>query len=490
MKKNIVKVFLVSLFCGTFFSACDVLDQEFYEGRGAEVVFTNPEDIRLARIGLYDWMQHQEFLGGRAQMYVDVRSMDTNPSTWFGAISTMSGLTSANAMVTAAWTTAYQTIGAMNHFIENMERVTSDILPEAERRQFIAEARFLRAVTYFYVLNLWGQKYVADGTGLGVPLVLRSFDAVSAFLPEEAHIPRATIAEVYAQIEKDLREAIPHLLVTHPTAWRTRALATRGAAYAFLSRVYLYQRKWDDVIRVANSPYMARFSLDADFRLIFPIGTSAANAPVNSNEVIFFIAHDFGDNPNTNHALGQHYGRTRRADITISANYVALLEPEDRRRTILLETNPAGTTFFTTKFPNGADGWAPVIRYAEVLLNRAEALAQTFVNVGDANFNEALAIVNQIRARAGASVIDAASVIPVPTTREELIDLILEERRRELAFEGHGSFDLFRNGRGIPAGRGGAAVPAMPFPNNMFALPIPHADVSKAPDVLIQNPGF
>ena len=77
------------------------------------------------------------------------------------------------------------------------------------------------------------------------------------------------------------------------------------------------------------------------------------------------------------------------------------------------------------------------------------------------------------------------------STNAALVDEILLERRRELAFEGHASFDLFRNGKGIPAGRGSATAAAIPYPSNYFALPIPNDDIIKAGEtVLVQNKGY
>jgi hypothetical protein len=74
-------------------------------------------------------------------------------------------------------------------------------------------------------------------------------------------------------------------------------------------------------------------------------------------------------------------------------------------------------------------------------------------------------------------------------SRTQFIQFILNERRRELAFERHASFDHFRNGKGIPARRGVATAAEIPFPNNLFAAPIPSVEMMRSPN-LIQNEGY
>jgi hypothetical protein len=165
----------------------------------------------------------------------------------------------------------------------------------------------------------------------------------------------------------------------------------------------------------------------------------------------------------------------------VSTNFLNIFEQAtDTRFTTLLIKK--GEAYYCNKYANGSYNWAPIIRYAEVLLNKAEALAQQ-----DAGINaEALTIINNVRTRSSIGAKAASDF----SGKADFIDFVLSERRRELAFEGHGSFDLFRNGKGIEAGRATAAAAAIPYPNDLFALPIPQADITKAPGILIQNPGY
>ena len=478
MKKIVnIKFLALMIFCGQFFTACNVLDQEYPMGYYDSEIFKNPDKVRLAAIGMYNAMQNADFFGGRAQIYVDIRSEDTNPASYFGAISTFDP-TASNSVVQSAWTGAYRTLAEINTFIGKLGE-NPDVLPPAEKDKYIAEGKFLRAVVYFYLVNFWGDQYTEHGKGLGVPLVLKYFDVVTAF-QQDAKIPRSTVAEVYEQIEKDLTEALPHLPDKTTSSVNTLARATKGAVYAMLSRVYLYKEDYPKTI--ANADLVTGYSLEANLK------TGVFTVPqTESKEIIFFVAQSATDNPNTNNSIGQHYGRTKRADINVSKNYIDNLDdPADKRLTELIATTGTSPnfTYWTEKYiaASNAD-WAPIIRYAEVLLNKAEALAKSAASGVDA---DALSIINDIRTRSGA----ATKADTAFADKAAFVEYILAERRRELGFEGHGSFDLFRNKKGIAAGRGGASVAAIPYPNDKFALPIPEADITKAPEILIQNPSY
>jgi hypothetical protein len=474
MKKIYTKQLLTALFLGSFLFACDVLDQPYHMGHDANAIFNDPEKVRSAAIGMYDAFQNAEFLGGRAQIYADIRGMDVNPAPYFGAVSMHDGtMTAANKIVEDAWTGAYRTLFEINLFLENILSHTGVVSANEEKR-FVAEAKFLRAVVYFYLVNLWGQQYVEhNNNNLGVPLVLRSFDGGTAF-SDEAKTPRATVDEVYDQIVKDLNEALvlPNVL---DSPYENISRANANAVNAFLSRVYLYRKQYADAITAANkvTGYVLEDNLAAKVFAYPP--------PTDNKEIIFFVAMTNTDNPNTNNALGQHYGAGYRGDITVSTNFLSLFDQaNDTRFTTLLKQKD--DAYYCNKYANGSYNWAPIIRYAEVLLNKAEALAQQ-----DAGINaEALGIVNDIRTRSGTGAKAASDF----SGKADFMDFVLNERRRELAFEGHGSFDLFRNGKGIEAGRATSAAAAIPYPNDLFALPVPQADITKAPGILIQNPGY
>lgn len=478
MKKLKYYIYLV-LFPTVFFTACekDVLDDNpYYMGDSADQIFTNAEKIAAANMGLYDALQNAEFLGGRAQIYVDARGLDVNPPTYFGLMSTFSP-TASDATTANAWQGAYRTVGEANAFLEGIEKAKAgNVITDDEYKAYASDARFIRGVVYFYVLNFWGQMYVKESDNLGIPLILRSFDGGSAFT-DAPSLKRATIEETYRQIIEDFTYAEGNLPSKRDDVYGGRATATSGAARAMLSRVYLYMNNYDKALEYANK--VTGYTLDA--KTLIPL-----NEPITSGEVIFSVAMNNNDNPNTNNALGQHYGYNRRADITVSQNYLSLLSDADARKTECLIQVAASGNWYCNKYRKTSADWAPVIRYAEVLLNKAEALMKK-PGANAADKDAAIAILNQIHQRSDPAKSYTAADF---ATNQALIEEILLERRRELAFEGHGSFDLFRNQKGIPAGRGVATTAAIEYPSNYFALPIPSYDVEKSNGNLIQNKGY
>jgi tetratricopeptide (TPR) repeat protein len=462
---------------GVCFTSCDTLDQPYHEGY-EDGPFTSAESVRIAAVGMYNLMQNSEFLGGRAQIYADVRSMDTNPSSYFGAVSSMNGsLSSTNSYVNDGWRGGYRTVGEINLFIEKLNAAAEGVVTADEKAAYINEARLLRGVVYFYILNLWGDQYTTSGAGLGVPWIDRPFDGITAFT-DAAIVPRSTTAQIYEKIIEDLTAGTA-LPAKRGKGDATLYFAGSNAAWAMLSRVHLYMENYDAAIAAANK--VTGYTLDAD-----PAKNTFVLPPSASKEIIFWIAHNDTDNPNTNNSLGQHYGVNGRADITLSDNYIALFDTEKdiRYKTlIVVKTDSKGNKlYYTNKYPDRSWNWAPVIRYGEVILNEAEARAKQATGVDEL----AIMLVNRIRIRAGVDLVDANDF----ADKAALVDFILAERRREIAFEGQGSFDLFRNRKGIPAGRGSSKAAAIPYPSDLFALPIPDRDIIKGKGVIKQNPGY
>lgn len=480
--KYINRQLFVAVACTLLVSSCtfDVLDDNpYYMGDSADQIFSDPKKISAAAVGMYDALQNAEYLGGRAQIYVDSRGLDVNPPTYFGPIANFNP-TASNSIVEYAWQGAYRTIYECNLFLQGIDgALASQVLTQEEYSGYAAEAKFIRAVVYLYTLNLWGQMYVAESANLGVPLILTPYDGGSAFT-EAPKNSRSTIDQCYGQIISDLTYAETNLKPSWDDDYSDRARATISAAQAMLSRVYLYTGDNDKAIAYADKLIPAdnatgKYSLDNSVVDIFA-------SPETSSEIIFFVAMNNTDNPNTNNALGQHYGASARADITVSEMYQNLLSANDSRKTKGLLSKDGAV--YCNKYQKKSADWAPIIRYAEVLLNKAEALVKKNKDI-DAT---SVKLLSEIHSRSEADKTYSTTDF---NSSEQLLNEILLERRRELAFEGHASFDLFRNKKGITAGRGGANVPAIEYPSNYFALPIPSYDVEKAgADVLIQNKGY
>ncbi len=131
--------------------------------------------------------------------------------------------------------------------------------------------------------------------------------------------------------------------------------------------------------------------------------------------------------------------------------------------------------YWTRKYEGLTTDFVPVVRYAEIILSKAEALAKLATGV-DPN---AVTLLNSIRTRSNAAPV-------APATQADMITALIKERRIELAFEGQSSFEFQRNKQDLPAH---ATVPLQPWGSNYRVLPIPKYDTDKNPN-LAQNPGY
>lgn len=471
------KVALGALFLATTSSCDKVLDQEPPAAFTTEEGYSTPARIASSALGMYDGLQNAEFLGGRALIYSDVRSDDTDPAAYFGTISNSTYL-AGDATVQLAWQGGYRTIYAVNFFLQQLQ-AHPGIAPADLEAQYTGEGKYIRALTMFHLVNLFAQpyNYTAGASHLGIPIQLVAPDANSAFETGQ-NLSRATVAEVYTQIETDLNDAINNLPETYTTNFNKTGRATKDAARALLSRVALYKGDYSGAGRLAGEVITGgRHALNPS--PLTPFRT------FSTSESIFSVAMNSADNPNTNNAIGQHYGATgARSDITITP-YINIPTSQfpatDLRRTLLTTRSASNNQYYTLKFGGIAGAasadWVPISRYPEVLLNRAESLVRTTNTVNA----DAFALLNQVRGRS-----TTPYAVGTFTTPDQLLNAILLERRLELAFEGHRLYDLLRNKQGVPA-RGSAA--AQPYGSQKLVLPIPLREIQQNPN-LVQNEGY
>jgi len=439
----------------------------------ADQVFSTPDRIEKASVGMYDALQNSNFFGGRVLIYADIRGLDAIPNSYFGNMGFYSSTNSSDGTVSSAYQGAYRTIYQANLFLQGfLPKAT--LVSSDKANQYVGEAEFIRSLCYFYLVNLWAQPYnfTADASHPGVPIVLDA--ATDPFSPAN-NVARSTVKQVYDQIEKDLLDAESKLPDPAAGNFTAVARATKAAARALLVRLYIYKGDWTKANQYADVVIgMGKYSLNANNPMI------AFRPPYTTAESIFSVAMSGADNPNTNASLGQHYGPRARGDISISTDYINLMDTTVDRRyrgfggDSLMEI--ANGAYWTRKYTGLTTDFVPVLRYAEILLSKAEALAKLANGTVDAN---AVALVNQIRSRANAAPI-------APVTQQDLINLIIRERRIELAFEGQGSLEFERNKQDLPAH---STVPLQPWGSNYRVLPIPKHETDINPN-LKQNTGY
>ncbi len=380
------------------------------------------------------------------------------------------------------WNAAYGVITKANVVLGAIDQVSD--ATAAQKAVTKAQALFVRAFAYFDLVKTYAYNpnHIQGGFDKGVPIVLDPVDDyVKVSYPE-----RAPVSEVYAQIEKDLLEAIG-LFATpgvNPADGKP-FVGTKGAAHGLLSRLYLYmggaknQAAVTHATEAINSGVATFQSTPASYVSMW----AAASKPESLFELQFASTAELPQNPNDN-TLQANYqqmmvGSTRVGfgDIVASNNLLAEFEANDARRNVMVNfTRSDGEQVVQTNKFQGSKGSfgfdnVPMIRISEMYLNRAEASARA------GNPTQALLDLNTIRTRAGLS-----SISPSGTA---LIDAILKERRLELAFEGHRFFDLTRLGKDIPK----ETIATIPFSDFRILAPLPlsEIDINKK---LVQNPKY
>jgi len=394
--------------------------------------------------------------------------------------------TSTQGQILDYWTGMYQTINFANQVLDNVPGISMDANLKA---RYLAEAKFIRAYTYFRLVRAFGD----------VPLRLRvPVDA------SEYNIPRAPKAEVYAAIEQDLNDAAAVLPQSYGAADKGRV--TKGAALALHAKVAMYEKKWADVLALTNQVMTMGYSLFPDYEQQFRTNNE------NNSESIFEIQNELlvGNSAASNSQYSQVQGVRGSTGGGWGFNVptdalVAAYEPNDPRRdaTIIFrgETTPEGDVIpatgdnprynqksyvpfsqYVSGYNEGAQQNVRVIRYAEVLLMNAEAANEIG---GAANTTLALSSLNAVRARARGA--NPLTVLPLITATDQatLRAAIWKERQVELAMEFDRFFDVIRQGRG-------AAVfgPKGFVAGRNEVWPIPQNEMDLSAGVLTQNPGY
>lgn len=429
--------------------------------------FDTPERILNQVRSMYQSLKNGNFYGGRYIVYGDIRGEDfinetTNGVTGFDVWNLNPTGTSQNS-VKNLWSQAYYTINLCNLFIDGMAAKGTGVVGTTLSNNYLGEARLIRALSYYSLLQLYARPFI-DGAGNkpGLPLRLTGIKG-SGY----SDLARSTVAEVYTQILSDLNFSETNLPLTNgASAELNTTRAHRNTAIALKTRVYLTMGNYASVVTEANkivaqsvAPFSATsgvaHALQANITNIF------GAAPIyNTTESIFSLpmTSTAGDFPGTQNQLGFYFVRNGAslgaAEYSLNVNGI-LANPSwtatDVRKTALVFTNGTTGKKYVSKYQNASPylDYPPVIRYAEVLLNLAEALARNNAVVD----TRALSLVNAVRKRS-----DPATTI-VAVTQQQLIDAIMLERRIEFLGEGMRNNDLMRLLQTIPA-KGSVAAKA------------------------------
>jgi len=492
--KNSISVALLASIM-VFASSCtkDLLDPTPTTSIIDNEAFDNPARILLQVNGLYAGVRHGEFYGGRYIIYNEIRGDEfivNRPNGVTGLDTWGQNVNSNTNEVVNLWSRSYAAINRINVFLAGLQANISKI-DATLANQYIGEAEFLRALSYLALVQTYAKPYVFDnGASLGVPLRLVSETTLTGEGTND--LARSTVAQVYAQILKDLDDAEAKLPAT-PANGAFRAF--KNTAIALKARVYLTQANYAQVVTEsakiisASAPFQAPTGgsrLDASFANVFNgayTGTAAAS------ETLLSFPFTTTDAPGTQNQLAYYFNTAPgNSEYYLNASGIlanpAFSSTTDARAalTVKVVVNPTTTTTYLTKFKTISPftDYIPVVRYAEVLLNAAEASART------GNLSRAADLLYAVRRRSDPTYTFAAADINTSTS---LVNTILTERRIELLGEGFRAPDLKRLGLPLPS-KGNTTsgiAPAVPTTAANYIWPISGREL-QSNRLIVPNP--
>jgi hypothetical protein len=434
-----------------------------------DVAWSSEKRIEAQVIGTYSSIKNGQFYGGRYLIYNDIRSEEFtnqrgNNVTGYSTYQFSNDQT--DSYVADFWIRGYLTINRVNIFLEDVEKVSTEILSEEKKKQFIGEVKFIRALTYYSLIQLFAKPYAANnGTGVGIPLRL-----LAEKNQEHNDLAASPVKDIYAQILKDLEDA--ENSVPEANAGKTRA--HKNAVIAYKTRVYLAMKDYPKVIAEANKIVSAnapfKSSSGASHELADDIAAVFTNFSIN--ERILNFPFEATNAPGTQNQLGYYYNEGN-IEYSLAAKGIfgnTNWPVSDERKSKLTGKSSDGKLNLLTKFSKNSPflDWIPVLRYSEVLLNLAEAEAEA------GSQTRALALLKAVRNRS-----DASYTFPTFASKSALVDAILLERRIEFLGEGLRVPDLQRRNMPIPSEGAGRTVQP---DDERYYFPTPLVEI-------ITNPG-
>lgn len=458
---------------GLMLVSCEnFLDRQTISDLSKDKYWQTEQDLMSWNAGMYDglqstlrtnWFDWGELRGGT---YIE-------RGTSFDANLLYNGLTS-NAK-TSSWETLYATIYRANAIIKHAPTMPVD---DKVRNPYLAQAYTMRALMYFYAIRVWGD----------VPKVTEPYEDVTT---QEKYYPRTSILDIKELMLDDLTEAIRLFGKTDNLSAASKYFLNKGAALALKTDILVWYKEFDEAIKAANELIACGYELTQGEKY-----REQFLSPETSPEMIFNLYWDF-----TEDGEGFGYAKAVAAGGSKTIMYHPTEEifkelverkREDKRTVLVMDTlyiykelkdyfksdkdknnrNNITAAYYKTgwdkkkdkfqircpKFANynsaannGAGGYdypvleedntrMPIYRLADIMLLKAEALAQC----STPDLQGAINIVNDIRKRAGWT--KKATLTDYPTA-DDVIDLIIDERIIEFWAEGKHWFDLVRNNR-------------------------------------------
>lgn len=470
----------------SLFSCNDQLQEEVFSFVGATNYWKTADDATAGILGAYESFLSNDYFGRfyfeLTEMPADFTTINRNDTyqqldRW--------DLLPNHPFVLQVWNIMYRQIGRANGVIQNVPNIEMDAV---KKKSIVGEAKFIRAFDYFNIVRLWG----------AAPLQLSVVEGLSS-----TALPRSSTEIIYAQIEKDLKDAELDLPATRTGAEVGRI--TSGAAKTLLAWVYLTQKKWDLAAAKAKEVMSSnQYKLLPKFDDVFSVSNK------NNAETIFSIQFD---GTVRGHALSSYsnFGGTNNPYCFQGVNVYSVDPKSDiwtswdineYRRNFTVYSSVKGkngnTITVDANFPsfgkyrcpaelgiNNSFVNPPVLRYPDALLIFAEAEAQA----KGAPTAEAYEAINQVRRRA----YNLPSSTPAPDvdlkdlSLQAFTDAVIQERGYEFVMECHRIYDLLRTGTFKTKIK---AIGKTALRGDLYPIPQSELDANSQIESGDQNPGY
>lgn len=500
MKLTKVKLYTAFLGAVLTLSSCekDYLEVLPSNAVSYEQAFSSPVAVDAAMTGIYRLMReapvnqgtvsHDSYGVHAIYLTYEVMGQDIMAnSNWFQFQYVLDNKAATYRGTRVMWGLSYNIIANANNIIANVGSVPN--IADEDAKAFEAEAKALRAYSYFNLARIYQHTYLKDKNALSVPLML------DATTPQTTGKGRATLEQLYAQIVSDLTFASENIDVTRAAKSRINKNVVDG----LLARVYLEMGEWEKAANHAvlaragyplmtASQYKAGFNSFTNGEWIWGLPQSADQNPIYPSFFSFIDGRYTVDSKGARAYVRRGYNNIRAND-----KFVELFDAADARREfqedptafVLKDGNKVWNSdrYNITKFKDEADmgGDLVMMRSAEMMLIEAEAKAR-LGNSGDAQ-----ELVYQLRLQ---RFTNPDNIVRPTSTGDALIDEIWVERRKELYGEGFGLFDIKRLQKPlVREGNHTAFLGITPANSNLFIYQIPQVEMDNNPELKgQQNP--
>ena len=465
------KIKLIYISCALLICSCgsDFLEIEPQQSVSISIAVTDLNSLNAAVNGVYSNFQDPNLYGWDMPLIADLRGdnafISSKNAGRFVEFDDFD-MTDQCGRCEAEWLDNYEVIVNASNIINRFSDIELLSSEEDEAGSLLGQAHALRALSYWNLTRTFAKAYSHDG-GASLGVAINNEGTTGEFVSPS----RASVAEVYDQVIADLNMAID--LIDTNEGGRV----SKAGSQALLAKVYLYQENWSQAATMASSV------INGGTHSLYADGASWLASWGNNigSEDLFVVVNTPTDNLGVN-SMGGIIDQDGYGDVLATEDLFNSYAESDIRRSIMIRGDRAdgevNALFPEGKYPNGetGDDYIKVIRLADVYLIRAEARAMMGDDAG---------AIQDLTAVAGRVNPDYTSVT---LSGNALVEEIIEERRRELAFEGDRGFDLSRLQKSWTKFRTFENL-TIDFNEPRLINPIPRAEIDVNPN-MVQNPGF